>query len=112
MDIFNRRALREDAVLSDISHLELAPQGWRRCVEKVGEGFFYQDLGNNYCALCGRALNGVQGHDAACLTMVARRILANEPLLHAKRQATVQAVGDIDRASAPPYAARAVIAEQ
>jgi len=92
MVISNRGTVRENAVPFHISRLELAPEGWRRCVEQVAEGFFYEESGNNYCALCGRRLDGMQGHDAACLTMAARRILANEPLLHAKRQATFQAV--------------------
>jgi hypothetical protein len=95
MDTSTYRPLRMAAALFHITSLELAPKGWRRCVEHVAAGVSRKDDDKDLCLLCGKQLDGVQGHDAGCLTMIARRILANEPLLHAQRLAT-QADVDID----------------
>lgn len=62
-------------------HLELAPEGWRECVEKIAEGYAEVVGGHVYCLNCDGVLQGAQGHDVHCVTMVARRMLANEPLL-------------------------------
>jgi hypothetical protein len=70
-----------------VQHLELAPEGWRLCVEKIAEGFAEVIGEHAYCLNCAGVLDGAQGHDVTCLTMVARRILANEPLLHAQHMA-------------------------
>lgn len=84
---FAYRPARRSAPMIHIHHLELAPEGWRLCVEKVAEGFAEVIGEHAYCLNCGGMLDGKQGHDVTCLTMVARRILANEPLLHAQRTA-------------------------
>lgn len=73
-----------------IQHLELAPEGWRLCVHRIAEGFAEVIGENAYCLNCGGVLDGKQGHDVTCLTMVARRILANEPLLHSRRKAVLE----------------------
>lgn len=59
-------------------HLELAPEGWRQCVEKVAEGYAEVVAGHTYCLNCDGVLQEAQGHNIHCATMVARRILANE----------------------------------
>lgn len=99
MDISAYRPLRVAAALFHIKSLELAPEGWRRCVEHVAEGFAHKESDRDFCILCGHELEGAQGHDVTCLTMVARRILANEPLLLAQRKAEFRGV-DIDAAHA------------
>jgi len=73
------------SVISELSaqHLELAPEGWRQCVEKIAEGYAEVVGGHVYCLNCDGVLQGAQGHDVHCVTMVARRMLANEPLIHA-----------------------------
>lgn len=73
------------SVISELSaqHLELAPEGWRQCVEKIAEGYAEVVGGHIYCLNCDGVLHGAQGHDVHCVTMVARRMLANEPLIHA-----------------------------
>ncbi len=73
------------AVISELraQHLELAPEGWRECVEKIAEGYAEVVGGHVYCLNCDGVLQGAQGHDIQCVTMVARRMLANESLLHA-----------------------------
>ncbi len=74
------------AAISELraQHLELAPEGWRECVEKIAEGYAEVVGGHVYCLNCDCVLQGAQGHDIHCVTMVARRMLANEPLLHAR----------------------------
>jgi len=74
-------------------HLELAPEGWRQCVEKVAEGYAEVVGGHIYCLNCDGVLQGAQGHDIHCATMVARRILANESVLRS-RLALDQSDGD------------------
>jgi len=73
------------SVFTELSaqHLELAPEGWRQCVEKIAEGYAEVVGGHLYCLNCDGVLQGAQGHDVHCVTMVARRMLANEPLIHA-----------------------------
>jgi hypothetical protein len=46
-----------------------------------------------YCLNCGGVVDGAQGHAPTCLTMVARRILANERWLHAQQRAPQGAPG-------------------
>lgn len=72
------------SVISELGtqHLELAPEGWRQCVEKIAEGYAEVVGGHIYCLNCNGVLQGAQGHDVHCVTMVARRMLANEPLIH------------------------------
>lgn len=62
--------------------LELAPSGWRQCVEILAEGYAEIVDAQARCLNCGGMLDGAQGHEINCVTMVARRMLANEPLLH------------------------------
>jgi hypothetical protein len=73
------------SVISELSaqRLELAPEGWRQCVEKLAEGYAEVVGGHVYCLNCDGVLHGAQGHEVHCVTMVARRMLANEPLIHA-----------------------------
>jgi hypothetical protein len=73
------------SVISELTaqHLQLAPEGWRQCVEKIAEGYAEVVGRHLYCLNCDGVLQGAQGHDVNCVTMVARRLLANEPLLHA-----------------------------
>lgn len=100
---FDYRPARRSAPVFHIQHLELAPEGWHLCVEKIAEGFAEIIGEHAYCLNCGGVLDGKQGHDVTCLTMVARRILANEPLLHAQHTAAqaAQFPGvDIDAAHA------------
>jgi hypothetical protein len=65
-------------------NLELAPEGWRQCVEKVAEGYAEVVGGHTYCLNCDGVLHGAQGHHIHCATMVARRILANESVLQSR----------------------------
>lgn len=82
MDMFALQPIQPAASMFYIQNLELAPVGWRHCVEKLAEGFSEIIGGHIYCLNCGETLSGVQGHDASCVTMLARRILTNEPFLH------------------------------
>lgn len=75
------RSIPAATALFDMRHLELAPEGWRACVARVAQGIVEQGKEKTYCVLCGCEIQGVIGHHTSCLTMVARRILANEPLL-------------------------------
>ena len=85
------RPIRRSGPVSHVKHLELAPEGWRTCVKKVAEGFAELIGEHAYCLNCGCVVEGKQGHDVTCLTMVARRILTNEPLLYAQHQAKLEA---------------------
>lgn len=85
MDMFALQPVSPDPTMVPIKTLELAPEGWRLCVQRIAEGFARVAGDHRYCLDCGNILHGVQGHDATCMTMVARRILANEPLLHAQK---------------------------
>lgn len=69
------------AALFQMRHLELAPEGWRICVDRVAQGIFDKSKEKTYCVLCETEIRGSAGHQPGCLTMVARRILTNEPLL-------------------------------
>ena len=84
MNMIDSRSVQ--SVISELSaqHLELAPEGWRQCVEKIAEGFAEVAGGHVYCLNCDGMLQGAQGHDVHCVTMVARRMLANEPLIRAR----------------------------
>lgn len=82
MDMFALQPVQPAASMLYIQNLELAPVGWRHCVEKLAEGFSEIIGEHTYCLNCGETLSGVQGHDASCVTMLARRILTNEPFLH------------------------------
>ncbi|MEJ7807689.1 MAG: hypothetical protein WKG03_17420 [Telluria sp.] len=84
------RPIRRSDPVSHVKLLELAPEGWRICVKKVAEGFAEIIGEHAYCLNCGCVVEGKQGHDVMCLTMVARRILANEPLLHAQHKAKLE----------------------
>lgn len=86
MDMFSLHPVSPDPAMVPIKTLELAPEGWRLCVQRVAEGFAKVVGEDRYCLDCGNILHGAQGHDATCVTMVARRILANEPLLHAQKK--------------------------
>jgi hypothetical protein len=81
MDMLAYRSIAAAAALFHMRHLELAPEGWRTCVERVARGLVDTGGEKVFCLLCGGELQGIAGHDVGCLTMVARRILANEPLL-------------------------------
>lgn len=83
-------------------HLDLAPEGWRECVEKIAEGYAEVVGGNVYCLNCDGVLQGSQGHDIHCVTMVARRILSNEPLLHARLAQNTLDGGEHDHRAMPP----------
>jgi hypothetical protein len=50
-------------------------------VDRVAQGIFDKGREKTYCVLCGGEIEGPVGHQPDCLTMMARRILANEPLL-------------------------------
>jgi len=76
------RSIRQVAPHSGIRHLELAPEGWRTCVERIAEGYAEVVGEHVYCLNCDGVLLGAQGHDIHCVTMIARRMLANENLLH------------------------------
>lgn len=94
MDILAYRSITATAALFHMRHLELAPEGWRACVERVAQGLADTGGEKTFCLLCGGELHGTAGHDVGCLTMVARRILANEPLLleQYKAQMALQSV--------------------
>jgi len=81
MDMLAYRSIAAAAAVFHMRHLELAPEGWRIRVERVAQGLCDQDGEKAFCLLCGGELQGMAGHDINCLTMVARRILSNEPLL-------------------------------
>lgn len=82
MDMNALRVARPSESPLPTRSLELAPSGWRHCVEILAEG--YAEIVNTQarCLNCGGMLDGAQGHEINCVTMVARRMLANEPLLH------------------------------
>ena len=103
MDMLAYRSIEAAAAVFQMRHLELAPEGWRTCVERVAQGLCDQDGEKAFCLLCGGELQGVAGHDISCLTMVARRILANEPLLleRYKAQMALQYVALDDTGGAP-----------
>lgn len=81
MSLSEYRSVPAAAAMFQMRHLELAPEGWRICVDRVAQGIFDKDEEKTYCVLCGGEVQGSAGHQLGCLTMVARRILANEPLL-------------------------------
>ena len=81
MPLSEYRSIPAAAALFHMRHLELAPEGWRICVDRVAQGIFDHGKGKTYCVLGGGEIQGPVGHHLGCLTMVARRILANEPLL-------------------------------
>jgi hypothetical protein len=81
MDMLAYRAIAAAAAVFHMRHLELAPSGWRACVERIANGLTDRDGEKAFCLLCGGEVQGAAGHDISCLTMVARRILANEPIL-------------------------------
>jgi hypothetical protein len=88
------RSIAAAAAVFHMRYLELAPEGWRACVERVAQGLADTEGEKAFCLLCGEELQGIAGHDVGCLTMVARRILANEPLLleQYKAQVALQSV--------------------
>jgi hypothetical protein len=96
MDISSYRKLRTATTDIHISSLEIAPQGWRHCVDYIAEGISHWNHDRDFCVLCEMPLDGAQGHDATCLTMVARRILANEPLLRTHCEMAVPDEGPND----------------
>jgi hypothetical protein len=81
MPLSEYRSIPAAAALFQMRHLELAPEGWRTCVDRVAQGIFDKGREKTYCVLCGGEIEGPVGHQPDCLTMMARRILANEPLL-------------------------------
>jgi hypothetical protein len=81
MSLSEYRSTSAAAALFQMRHLELAPEGWRACVDRVAQGIVNQGKEKTYCVLCGSEIQGIVGHHTSCLTMIARRILANEPLL-------------------------------
>jgi hypothetical protein len=85
MDMFALQPIQPDPAMLPIMRLELAPEGWRTCVQRVAAGFAQVIGEHRHCLDCGNVVYGAQGHDATCVTMMARRILANEPLLHAQK---------------------------
>jgi hypothetical protein len=103
MDMLAYRSVATTAAVFHMRHLELAPEGWRACVERVAQGLADTAGEKAFCLLCGGELQGIAGHDVGCLTMVARRILANEPLLieRYKAQVALQLVAfDVNAAEA------------
>jgi hypothetical protein len=95
MDMLAYRSIAVAAAVFHMRHLELAPE------DLDGE--------KAYCLLCGGELQGAAGHHISCITMMARRILANEPLLleQYKAQMALQyvALDDTVSSSAPTRAA-------
>ena len=81
MPLFEYRSISAAPALFQMRHLELAPEGWRMCVDRIAQGIFDKGEEKTYCVLCGSEIEGSVGHQPGCLTMVARRVLANEPLL-------------------------------
>lgn len=100
MDMLAYRSIAATAAVFHMRHLELAPEGWRTCVERVAQGLVDTAGEKAFCLLCGGELQGTAGHDIGCLTMIARRILANEPLLleQYKAQMALQSVAFDDTA--------------
>ena len=88
MNITAHRPGQTPATSFPIQNLILAPEGWRPCVEMIADGFCELIGQHLYCQICGGMILGMQGHRFDCVTMVARRILVNEPLLHAQLRAT------------------------
>lgn len=89
MPLSEYRSVSAAAALFQMRHLELAPEGWRVCVNRVAQGIFDTGKEKTYCVLCGGEIEGSVGHQPGCLTMVARRVLANEPLLVERYKAQV-----------------------
>jgi hypothetical protein len=68
-------------------HMEVAPEGWRACVEAVAKGYTFHEGVIAFCGFCGNELLAAghgedghgdgsgEGHDIDCLTMRARRML-------------------------------------
>jgi len=83
METIGSHSVQHAASQFGMQHLELAPGGWRQCVEKIAEGYAEVVGEHVYCLNCGGVLQGAQGHDIDCVTMFARRMLANEALIHA-----------------------------
>jgi hypothetical protein len=81
MPLSEYRSISAAAALCHMRHLELAPEGWRACVDRVAQGIVDQGKEKSYCVLCKSEIQGILGHHTSCLTMIARRIIANEPLL-------------------------------
>lgn len=81
MPLSQYRSISAAVALFQMRHLELAPEGWRICVDRIAQGIFNKGEGKTYCVLCGGEIQGLVGHQPGCLTMVARRVLSNEPLL-------------------------------
>jgi hypothetical protein len=108
MDMLAYRSIAAAAALFHMRQLELAPEGWRTCVERVAQGLVDSAGEKAFCLLCGGEVQGIVGHDVGCLTMVARRILANEPLLREryKAQVALQSVA-FDHSAVEPLCATA-----
>lgn len=87
MPLSEYRSISAAAALFQMRHLELAPEGWRICIDRVAQGIIDKSKEKTYCVLCGAEIRGSAGHQPGCLTMVARRILANEPLLVERHKA-------------------------
>lgn len=98
MDMNALRPVREGEPPLPTCSLELAPSGWRHCVEILAEGYAEIVDAQACCLNCGGMLDGAQGHEINCVTMVARRMLANEPLLHERSDSDRERV----RASSTP----------
>ena len=56
MDMLAYRSIAAAAALFHMRHLELAPEGWRTCVERVAQGLCDQDGEKAFCLLCGGEL--------------------------------------------------------
>jgi hypothetical protein len=84
-------AVRASAPVYHFTKLELAPEGWQYLVEKHAEGNAELIGTHSYCQECGAIIEGAgrmsTGHHMDCSTMVARRMLANYPLLLARHEA-------------------------
>jgi molybdopterin synthase catalytic subunit len=79
--------------------LELAPEGWRECMNRIAQGFAEVDENQAVCLLCGATLNRGTGHTVDCLTMHARRMMDAELVLHVRHTAAAAQPGlDIDAA--------------
>lgn len=69
------------------TQLELAPEGWRACMEKIAAGFAEVVKNEAVCLLCGGTLHRGVGHTLECLTMRARRMIIAEVALRARFEA-------------------------
>jgi hypothetical protein len=118
-----RTALSASAPVYHFNKLELAPEGSKWILEKHAEGTTELIGEHHYCQECGAIIEGAgrfsTGHHVDCSTMVARRMLANLPLLLARDEAeqreraekAAQAPGmDMDRIHAA-HPALGVVAE-